>query len=95
MGQACIAGSRLFVSRAVYEPFMEKLTALTQQLIIGDPRQERVHVGPLISPEHRESVIRYVNQAIAEGGTIRLGGAIPKTLTYKQGIIIYQPLLKG
>lgn len=50
MGQACIAGSRLFVSRAVYEPFMEKLTALTQQLIIGDPRQERVHVGPLISP---------------------------------------------
>lgn len=56
MGQACIAGSRLFVAKAIYKPFMERLITLNQQLIIGDPRQERVHIGPLISPAHRESV---------------------------------------
>ncbi|MEQ4624712.1 aldehyde dehydrogenase [Providencia manganoxydans] len=92
MGQACIAGSRLFVAKAIYKPFMERLTALTQQLIIGDPRQERVHIGPLITPAHRESVIRYVTQAINEGGTIRLGGEIPSDPSLQEGNY-YQPTI--
>ncbi|MEQ4620223.1 aldehyde dehydrogenase [Providencia vermicola] len=95
MGQACIAGSRLFVSRAIYQPFLEKLTALTQQLIIGDPRQERVHVGPLISPAHRESVMRYVAQAITEGGSIRLGGTIPQDPHLQEGNYFLPTIIEG
>lgn len=95
MGQACIAGSRLFVAKAIYKPFMERLTALTQQLIIGDPRQERVHIGPLISPAHRENVISYVTQAIKEGGTIRLGGEIPSDPSLQEGNYYLPTIIEG
>lgn len=95
MGQACIAGSRLFVARAIYEPFMAKLTALTQQLIVGDPRQEHVHVGPLITPAHRDSVMAYVDKAIKEGGKVRLGGAIPKNPALQEGNYYLPTIIEG
>lgn len=85
MGQACIAGSRLFVARDIYQSFMEKLTQLTQNLIIGDPRQEHVHMGPLISSAHRDSVKAYVEEAVRQGGHIRLGGTIPTESELQNG----------
>lgn len=95
MGQACIAGSRLFVARDIYQPFMEKLTQLTQKLIIGDPRQERVHVGPLISPTHRDSVKNYVEQAIQQGGQIRIGGTAPADPALQNGNYFLPTIIEG
>ncbi|MGO2336384.1 aldehyde dehydrogenase [Providencia sp.] len=95
MGQACIAGSRLFVARSVYQAFIEKLTKLTQGLIIGDPRQERVHIGPLISSAHRDSVIAYVSQAIAEGGKIRVGGKVPTDPALQSGHYFEPTIIEG
>ncbi|MFK0314236.1 aldehyde dehydrogenase [Pseudomonas sp. NPDC090233] len=76
-GEACIAGSRLFVARALYEPFMARLTAAAAQLRLGDPADECTQMGPLISAAHRESVERYVALGLAEGGRLRLGGKRP------------------
>ena len=95
MGQACIAGSRLFVARSVYQAFIEKLTKLTQGLIIGDPRQERIHIGPLISSAHRDSVIAYVSQAIAEGGKIRVGGKVPTDPALQSGHYFEPTIIEG
>lgn len=95
MGQACIAGSRLFVAREIYQPFIEKLTALTAGLIIGDPRQERVHVGPLVSSAHRESVMAYVAQAIEQGGNIRIGGKIPSHPSLQAGNYYLPTIIEG
>ena len=54
-GQSCIAGSRLFVQRSIYDTFVEQLVARTKQLRAGDPLDPRVHLGPLISQEQRAS----------------------------------------
>ncbi|BBH44911.1 aldehyde dehydrogenase [Pseudomonas sp. KU43P] len=81
-GEACIAGSRLFVARALYEPFMARLTAAAAQLRLGDPADERTQMGPLISAAHRESVERYVALGLAEGGRLRLGGERPSGAGY-------------
>ena len=52
-GESCIAGSRLFVARSLYDPFMSRLVERTQALRIGDPADERTQMGPLISGPHR------------------------------------------
>nr|WP_304441083.1 aldehyde dehydrogenase [Ignatzschineria sp. F8392] len=73
-GQACIAGSRLFVHRSLYEPFLAKLIEKSAALRVGHPEDPTTQVGPVISEQHLESIDRYVQQAVAEGGKIEIGG---------------------
>ncbi|MPS99330.1 MAG: aldehyde dehydrogenase [Pseudomonas sp.] len=94
-GEACIAGSRLFVARPLYEPFMARLTAAAAQLRVGDPADERTQMGPLISAAHRESVERYVALGLAEGGRLRLGGERPAGGVFDQGHFYPPTILEG
>ncbi|MFC2996131.1 aldehyde dehydrogenase [Acinetobacter sichuanensis] len=73
-GQACIAGSRLFVHVSIYETFLKRLVEITEGLRVGHPEQPNVHMGSLINQKHLESVHRYVELAKAEGGTVLTGG---------------------
>ncbi|WP_426817517.1 aldehyde dehydrogenase [Winslowiella sp. 2C04] len=76
-GQACIAGSRLFVHRSVWQPLMDRLLSLTRQLRLGHPLMPGNHIGPLISHAQRQQVMDYVALAREEGGEILCGGEIP------------------
>lgn len=76
-GQACIAGSRLFIHASVYQPLMARLLELTRSLRVGHPHQEGTHIGPLINEKHRKSVMDYVALAQKEGGRVLCGGEIP------------------
>lgn len=73
-GQACIAGSRLFVHRDVYEEFVEKLVRKTKQINVGHPEELSTQMGPLIDEKHLSKVDTYVQQAVAEGGQVLTGG---------------------
>lgn len=73
-GQACIAGSRLFIHQSHYDEFLEKLIAKTKQLRVGHPEDENTQIGPLINMGHLKSVDSYVQQAKEDGGTVVLGG---------------------
>src|SRR5690606_38970321 len=94
-GEACIAGSRLFVARSLYEPFMQHLVAAAAQLRLGDPADEGTQMGPLISAAHRESVERYVALGLAEGGRLRLGGERPSGGLFDQGYFYPPTILEG
>lgn len=76
-GQACIAGSRLFIHRHRYDEAMARLEAIARGLRIGHPETPGVHLGPLINMAHRDGVAAYVDRARKEGGRIRTGGTIP------------------
>ena len=76
-GESCIAGSRLFLPKALYGQFMDRLVAAAGQLRVGDPLDERTQMGPLVSQAHRASVERYVAQGLADGGQLRCGGQRP------------------
>jgi betaine-aldehyde dehydrogenase len=91
-GQSCIAGSRLFVQRSIYEPFVDALVAHAKRLRVGDPLDPRTHLGPLISMEHRANVERYVELARAEGGTVLCGGRRPDDPALEQGSF-YEPTI--
>lgn len=94
-GEACIAGSRLFVARPLYEPFMQRLVAAAANLRMGDPADENTQMGPLISAGHRESVERYVALGLAEGGRLRLGGQRPSGGLYDQGYFDPPTIFEG
>ena len=94
-GEACIAGSRLFVARSLYQPFMARLVAAAAGLRIGDPADERTQMGPLISAAHRESVERYVALGLAEGGRLLLGGQRLHGGAYDQGYFYPPTILEG
>lgn len=94
-GEACIAGSRLFVARPLYEPFMQRLVAAAANLRMGDPADENTQMGPLISADHRESVERYVALGLAEGGRLRLGGQRSSGGVYDQGYFYPPTILEG
>ncbi|MEW6638895.1 MAG: aldehyde dehydrogenase [Pseudomonadota bacterium] len=76
-GQSCVAGSRLFVQRAVYDQFLDKLRARAEALCVGLPALAGTTMGPLASFPHRERVERFVQAARDEGGTIVTGGRRP------------------
>ncbi len=70
-GQVCLAGSRLYVQRPVYEEFLARFTAAAEALVVGDPRDKATQIGPLSSETHYRKVRGYVENA---GGKILTGG---------------------
>lgn len=74
-GQVCLAGSRLYVQREVYDAFLERFTAAAEALVVGDPRDRATQIGPQSSREHFEKVMSYVRGVQADGGKAVTGGA--------------------
>ncbi|MCL5276227.1 MAG: aldehyde dehydrogenase family protein [Deltaproteobacteria bacterium] len=72
-GQMCIACSRIFVEKDVYEDFVKRFSAFAQTMKIGDPIDQATLIGPLISKAHLERVTSYVEEGKKFGRCI-LGG---------------------
>ncbi len=91
-GQSCIAGSRLFVERSIYDAFLTKLVTATERLRIGHPFEASTQVAPLIRPRHLEEVEAHVRRAREDGGRILTGGERPQGSGYKDGTY-YRPTI--
>lgn len=94
-GQSCIAGSRLFIERSVYNEFLDKLIAKTKTLRVGDPALETTQIGAQISAAHRESIEAYVALARTEGGDVLVGGARPTGPAYDKGFFYSPTIIAG
>ncbi len=73
-GQSCISAQRIFVHESVYDAFVEQLASHVQRLKVGDPLEEGVDVGPMISLEAAERAEQWLRDATSEGATILVGG---------------------
>ena len=93
-GQSCIAGSRLFVERGIFDAFVAKLAAATERLRVGHPFEAATQVAPLIRPRHREEVEAHVARAREDGGRIITGGERPAGADYAEGTY-YRPTIIG
>lgn len=94
-GQACIAGSRLFIHESIYAPLMSRLLELTRGIRVGHPFTDGVHVGPLIGDGHRQSVQAYVELAKREGGRVLCGGEIPADPHLANGSFFQPTIIEG
>ena len=94
-GESCIAGSRLFVHKAIHEKFLDLLVKKTKALRVGDPTDVKTQMGPLITREHRETIERYVKLGLEEGGRLLAGGERPKGDGYDKGWFYKPTVLDG
>lgn len=79
-GQACILNSRLLLPEAIHDEVVDRLAELSRGVVIGDPVDPAVTMGPLISREQLDRVEGFVKRAEADGATVVAGGARPKDL---------------
>ncbi|KAB1644229.1 aldehyde dehydrogenase family protein [Gulosibacter chungangensis] len=73
-GQVCLAGSRLFVQRGIYDEFIKRFVAAAEDLKQGDPSKDDTEYGPLASRKHFEKVTSYLATVEENGGTVLTGG---------------------
>jgi len=76
MGQACAAGSRIYLQEGIYDEFLAKFTEVAQALTgaLGDPFDNAVEDGPLISQIQCDRVMGYIDSGKKDGATVHLGG---------------------
>ncbi|MET7289088.1 aldehyde dehydrogenase family protein [Streptomyces sp. NPDC005573] len=75
-GQACMAANRVLVDRSVAAEFTEKFVAKVRTLKVGDPRDPETVIGPVINATQANSLAGTVEQALAEGATALVRGAV-------------------
>src|SRR3954462_7385502 len=73
-GQSCIAAKRFFVHRDVAEEFTRLFAEKIGALTVGDPREEGTQIGPLATESGRDDVEKYVQDAVAKGAEVLVGG---------------------
>ena len=73
-GQTCVCANRLLVQDGVYDEFAEKFAAAVKGLKVGDGVDDGVTIGPLINKAAVAKVQQHVDDAVAKGATIVLGG---------------------
>ncbi len=91
-GQTCVAGSRCFVQKRIYDEMVDRLRDLTEAVRIGKPTHDETQVGPLALKAQLEKVIRYIGFAVEDGASLVAGGGSPQGEEYGNGWYI-QPTL--
>lgn len=94
-GQSCIAGTRLFVHRSIYDSFVERLVARTRSLRVGRGTDTGTQVGPLVAFAHRDHVATHVDAAVADGAEILVGGGRPDDPALANGAFYLPTILAG
>ncbi|MEH6941309.1 aldehyde dehydrogenase [Bacillus sp. JJ722] len=79
-GEVCLCGSRIYVERPLYEEFVSKFADRVRELRVGHPLDQDTNIGALVSKEHYDRVLSYVESAKEDGGTIVIGGKRPAGL---------------
>lgn len=73
-GQICTNGTRVFVAAAVKEAFEAKIVERMARIKAGDPLDPSVNYGPLVSFEHQQKVLSYIELGKQEGARVLAGG---------------------
>lgn len=74
-GQTCSALTRMLVPRSRHDEAVAIAKSAAEAFAVGDPRDKKTKLGPLVSAAQRERVRNYIQQGIAEGATLVTGGA--------------------
>lgn len=94
-GQSCIAGSRIFVQRTIFDDVVARLVEATSRLRVGPGSDASTQVAPLVSHSHRDQVAAMVESAVAEGAQVLVGGSAPEDPALAAGAYYLPTILGG
>ncbi len=93
-GQVCMAAKRVYVHRSRIDEFVARYVALAaEHLVVGDPRDERVNLGPVATPEQRDGVNAMLADARARHATVTPLGTIADQATFDAGWFVRPTLV--
>jgi succinate-semialdehyde dehydrogenase/glutarate-semialdehyde dehydrogenase len=73
-GQTCVSPNRVFVQASVHDRFVERLAARVAALRVGPASDPESNIGPMINARAVEKIDRHVQDAVARGGRVVVGG---------------------
>jgi aldehyde dehydrogenase (NAD+) len=87
-GQRCTTTRRLIIHEKIYNQFKEKLVHAYKQLKIGNPLNEKNHVGPLIDKDAVDMYLNAIKRCVDEGGKFIVDGGVLKGKGYESGCYV-------
>lgn len=84
-GQSCGSTSRLLVHSSQYDEVVERVTERVASIRVGDPLDPEVGMGPLISAQHRDRVLGFIDTGVQEGARLTTGGGRPQGERFTKG----------
>ena len=73
-GQSCIAGSRLYLQKSIYNDFLNKLVNRAKKIKLGNPMDTDTQMGPLSSLKQLEIIEKNIQLTLDQGGKLKCGG---------------------
>lgn len=93
-GQICLCGSRIFVEKSIYEKFKIDFVTKVKALKVGHPLETSTNIGALVSKQHLEKVINYIEIAKTENGKILCGGNKVIVKDYENGYYLEPTIIE-
>ncbi|HVN55830.1 MAG TPA: aldehyde dehydrogenase family protein, partial [Anaerolineaceae bacterium] len=93
-GQKCSAASRVYIEEPVYEKLVDRLVELTSRLVIGDPTERSVYLGPVINRNSYRDFQNYTEE-LSQAGHFLTGGRILTDGDYAKGYFCAPTLVAG
>ncbi|MTH95589.1 betaine-aldehyde dehydrogenase [Roseibium sp. RKSG952] len=87
-GQICSNGTRVFVHKKIKDAFLKRLKERTANAVLGDPLDEAVNIGPLVSRPQLDKVLSYMELGQQEGATLVCGGGMASVDSLPDGTFV-------
>ncbi len=97
-GEVCLCGSRIYVQRPIFDEFVAGLVAKVKANVkVGDPSDPSSTMGSLVSREHFQRVMSFIESARADGATFKCGGKVAEDLPdhLAEGVFIEPTVITG
>jgi betaine-aldehyde dehydrogenase len=87
-GQVCSNATRVFVQSGIHDAFLDRLAARAERIVLGDPMDECVTMGPLVSESHGLKVLDFIARGRAEGARLVTGGERARIQGFEAGVFV-------
>jgi acyl-CoA reductase-like NAD-dependent aldehyde dehydrogenase len=95
-GQSCTAASRIYVERPIFQKFVDAMAERVDQMVMGDPLDEKTDIGTIISKDQFAKVDGFIQEGKATAGANgRACSAMPKDQALKKGLFIQPYIFTG
>lgn len=95
-GQICLCGSRIFVEESIYEKFRDAFVDKVSKMRVGNPELPETKMGAVVSEQHMNKVLEFVELAKEEGGKVLTGGVQVKLEgALQRGFYIQPAIIEG
>ncbi len=94
-GQRCTSTRRLIIHESVYDKVRDAIVGAYGQLTIGNPLDEKNHIGPLIDKDAVNTYLAAIEKAKAEGGNVLVDGGVLEGSGYESGCYVKPAIIEA